>query len=185
MTTFFTADLHLDHANIIKHCKRPFDHVATMDWELTARWNDVVTPSDQVFILGDFLLGKKDRARFFLSRLKGQIFLVPGGHDESWLRKNEVYETRNGTLTILPALITIKPAPKTPVVLCHYPLRTWEQSNYGHTHLHGHSHGRGGVIRRSGDVGTGWSIDVGVDSWFYEPVSWEMLQLTMAIAEIG
>ena len=34
---FFTADLHLGHANIIKHCERPFSSVEEMDERLISR----------------------------------------------------------------------------------------------------------------------------------------------------
>lgn len=58
MTTWFTADLHLGHRNIIDHCGRPFRDAAAMNRSLIDRWNDVVDEGDDVWVLGDFALGK-------------------------------------------------------------------------------------------------------------------------------
>jgi len=42
MTTWFTADLHLGHRNIIEYCNRPFADVDEMNRALIANWNQVV-----------------------------------------------------------------------------------------------------------------------------------------------
>jgi hypothetical protein len=42
MTTWFTADLHLGHRNIISYCDRPFESVGAMNRALIARWNEAV-----------------------------------------------------------------------------------------------------------------------------------------------
>ena len=51
---FFTSDLHLGHANIIRYCDRPFANVGEMDAELIRRWNETVGEEDVVYFLGDF-----------------------------------------------------------------------------------------------------------------------------------
>ena len=50
---YFTADQHFGHANIIKHCNRPFGTVAEMDEYLLEQWNNCVGRNDTVYILGD------------------------------------------------------------------------------------------------------------------------------------
>jgi calcineurin-like phosphoesterase family protein len=50
------------------------------------------------------------------------------------------------------------------VVLCHYPLESWNQMARGSWHLHGHSHGN--------LVEFGLRADVGVDCWSYAPVTY-------------
>jgi len=50
MTRWFTADLHLGHANIIRYCDRPYADVDVMDRDLVARWNDTVAPADEVWV---------------------------------------------------------------------------------------------------------------------------------------
>ncbi|WP_258934193.1 hypothetical protein [Nesterenkonia pannonica] len=52
MTTFFTSDHHFGHANIIRYCDRPFADVAEMDEAMIDRWNETVSPDDEVWVLG-------------------------------------------------------------------------------------------------------------------------------------
>lgn len=57
MTTWFTADLHLGHRNIIDYCGRPFGDAVAMNRALVDGWNNVVAEDDDVWVLGDFALG--------------------------------------------------------------------------------------------------------------------------------
>lgn len=50
---FYTSDLHLGHANVIKFDNRPFANVDEMDQCIIIRWNERVSDDDTVFILGD------------------------------------------------------------------------------------------------------------------------------------
>jgi calcineurin-like phosphoesterase family protein len=59
---WFTADLHLGHANIIAYCRRPFRAVDDMDAALLAAWEATVRPGDEVWVLGDLALGHIFRA---------------------------------------------------------------------------------------------------------------------------
>ena len=36
---YFTGDQHFGHANIIKHCNRPFSSIDEMDKSLLEKWN--------------------------------------------------------------------------------------------------------------------------------------------------
>lgn len=107
-----------------------------MDEELIHRWNERVSSNDIIYHLGDFTL-KKD-ADEYLDRLNGKIRLVPGSHDY-WLKRVDLQKYKN-KLEILPLYTTIKYEGKK-LVLCHYPMRSWDSSHYGSIHLHGHSHG--------------------------------------------
>jgi len=73
----FTADLHLGHANIIRHCSRPFANVDEMDRTLIDNWNEVVQPSDTVWMLGDFAHNRADprTLRRQFSQLRGSELL--------------------------------------------------------------------------------------------------------------
>jgi calcineurin-like phosphoesterase family protein len=53
------------------------------------------------------------------------------------------------------------------LVLCHYPLRSWNGMGRGAINLHGHSHGRMAPLRRQ--------FDVGVDVWGFRPVELDVL----------
>ena len=53
MTVYFTADSHFGHANVIKHCNRPFTTLEEMNEALIANWNARVHKNDHVYIAGD------------------------------------------------------------------------------------------------------------------------------------
>lgn len=87
MSTFVIADLHFDHANVIKYCNRPYAGVPEMNEDLIKRWNNVVSKQDKVYILGDFSLGR-EAVEKFTPRLNGIKYLVKGNHDT---RPNQFY----------------------------------------------------------------------------------------------
>lgn len=155
MTIFFTSDTHFGHANIIKYCHRPFTTVEDMDAELILRWNEVVSDRDTVYHLGDFCLGNPTR---YLRQLNGDIQFVRGNHDDNLakLYKNLPY------LRVI-KLPTLKDGHHISLTLCHYAMRSWQQSHYGHWHLFGHHHGNLPAY--------GKSFDIGVDAWNFYPVS--------------
>jgi len=175
---WFTADHHFGHANVIKFCNRPFADVEEMNEIMVERWNEVVKSSDWVYHLGDFTLGNFEVFKEFALRLNGRILIVPGGHDKRWM--NDKKRRPVNKVEILPKLHEIKVGERT-IVLCHYPMLSWEKSHYGSLHLHGHSHGKLGVVSRSGDVDLpgleqGKRIDVGVDCWNFYPFNLEELE---------
>ena len=97
---FFTSDLHLGHENIIGYCNRPYDSVDEMNEDLVRRWNQVVTPDDEVIVVGDFAMGKLNETLPLAGLLNGGKTLVPGNHDRmfgctptkfenAWLRYKE------------------------------------------------------------------------------------------------
>ncbi len=170
MTTWFTADTHFGHENVIRYCERPFASVQEMDEALIENWNYITRPKDTIYHLGDFTLAGKEKANDYFSSLNGKISLIPGGHDKRWIRQGE-YRSKSGySINILPALHTIKlsiPDCEQPklVVLCHYSMRVWDRSHYESWHLYGHSHGNLPTIKNS--------LDVGIDCWDYKPISIE------------
>jgi calcineurin-like phosphoesterase family protein len=161
MTVWFTSDHHFGHANVIKYTNRPFSSVEEMDDELIRRWNERIKINDVVYHLGDFSLLSFKYVYEYLDRLNGHIFLVPGGHDERWIRHKE---SSDFVTHLLPALVTIKHN-GFPIVLCHYPMLTWDRSHYGSLHLHGHSHGNIPI--------EGNRMDVGVDTNEFYPYNLE------------
>src|SRR5688572_16332601 len=81
MQTWFTADTHFGHANIISYCDRPFADVTSMRTELVRRWNERVAAEDRVLVLGDFALGRIEETLTVLSELNGTKDLIVGNHD--------------------------------------------------------------------------------------------------------
>ena len=167
MTTWFTADLHLNHSRILEFCPktRPFASVEAMNEAIVARWNAKVRPQDTIYFLGDFGFGKEPEQ--FFPRLNGKRHLIRGNHDYGrkavlampWESVHDLYTVKENGLR---------------AVLCHYPLEVWNQAAYGYLHFHGHGHGSGRKIPHRFDVG----FDVFPDG----PVSFEELA-ALAAAE--
>ena len=82
---WWTSDHHFGHANIIRYCTRPFADVDEMNDAMVDRWNDVVADSDEVWIIGDLVMGAlTENLSHHVSRLRGRKILVPGNHDVCW-----------------------------------------------------------------------------------------------------
>jgi calcineurin-like phosphoesterase family protein len=93
MTTFFTADHHFGHVNILKYedalrrngFGRRFQTVEEMDEFLIDQWNATVSPGDTVYHLGD-LAFKLRAIEEILPYLNGSIILIVGNHDPFFKR---------------------------------------------------------------------------------------------------
>ena len=61
-----------------------------MNQAMVDRWNDVVSDSDEVWIVGDLVMGDLGtNLRCHVSRLKGRKILVPGNHDVCWQHRSK------------------------------------------------------------------------------------------------
>lgn len=168
--TWFTADTHFWHTNIIKFCDRPFANAEEMNEKLIENWNARVQDGDEVWHLGDFAFGSgatTDSAWQIFKRLKGHINFIEGNHDKvltNMLRAD-------GRLSDLHSYKEIEVNGQR-IVLFHYGLRTWHHDLRGVWHLYGHSHGELPPL--------GKSVDVGVDGFAgYAPVSFDQLKIYM------
>lgn len=54
MPTFFTADHHFGHSNMIKFENRPFENSYYMDEAMIQKWNERISKKDQVYPWGMF-----------------------------------------------------------------------------------------------------------------------------------
>ena len=159
MNTWYTADTHFFHANIIRHCHRPFASVGEMNATLIERWNERVAPGDIVYVLGDFAWGVgRKRLEDLVTILKGRKRIVPGNHDRKIARM-----LRGGFIDVSESLVISKD-----IVLCHYPLASWPRMRHGTLMLHGHCHGTLPPRDRR--------VDVGVDAWDFRPVSLDEIE---------
>lgn len=168
MKTFFTADLHLFHKNIIKYCKRPFENLDEMHETIKQNWNMVVSPIDHVYIVGDvaFSNGVEDKVVTYLKNLNGKKFLIRGNHDKKldsrilaefqWVK--DYYKLKVST-----------PYEDQEIVLLHYAMKVWDKSHHGSWHLYGHSHGS------LKDDPNALSMDIGVDANNFIPLSFEQV----------
>lgn len=180
---WFSADLHFGHRNIIRYCDRPFDDVAHMNDALVERWNALVAPDDEVWVLGDVAMGKIDETLPYVSGLHGRLHLVTGNHDRCWPGhgdKADGWEPRyrevgfvhihHGSRVVR---VTATDGRSRDVLACHFPYEGDSQDidrypnarpvDHGDWLLHGHVHE---VWRQHGRM-----INVGMDGWGGVPVS--------------
>lgn len=136
MATFFTSDTHFGHVGIIKHASRKFPDEFAMDGELIRRWNSVVRPDDTVYHLGDLSFKGLAYTMEILDSLNGRIHWVLGNHDKALKNKSPMVSRMESIQPILETNIDGQH-----VVMCHFPMLTWNKAHYGSWMLHGHSHG--------------------------------------------
>ena len=133
--TYFIADCHFGHKNIIASCNRPFDSLEAMDETLIANWQARVTEKDDVYIVGDLMFFCPDPERY-LCRLPGRKHLIIGNHDPVWMKKTSPafwFES-------IEHMEVIELAGRS-VTLCHYPMMCWTESGRDGLLVYGHIHG--------------------------------------------
>lgn len=137
---YFVSDLHFGHENIIHHCNRPFQSCSEMDEVMIQNWNARITPQDTVYILGDLFLSHRN-PEHILSRLQGKKYLITGNHDKAWLKhlENKHPGALEAYFEDISPMICIRLEGRL-LVLCHYPLLTWEEREEGSWHIFGHVH---------------------------------------------
>jgi calcineurin-like phosphoesterase family protein len=138
-----------------------------MDDYIISQFKMLLRPQDSLYVLGDVCYWKDksyiDRANDLMHQIPGEKFLILGNHDKKTYRKMDWYEWAKD-------IAEIKIEDKK-IVLFHYPMRSWNAKYHGSYHLFGHVHGRMPT--------TDLSMDVGVDSHSYCPVSWHAVKIKM------
>ena len=156
--TWFTSDTHFSDPRAWELSRRPFKSVEEMDKVLIRNWNDNVKPCDTIYHLGDFTKDPKN----VIPWLNGNIILIYGNYERDG--KYEVDDSMFKKVFKESAIVTIGDKK---YGLCHEPLRgkalmSRHPDLYGV--MFGHIHGRSKVKRFN-------AVDVGVDGWFYKPMS--------------
>lgn len=151
----YTADLHLGHHGILKHCPatRPFDSAEEMDRAIVERINERVEPSDILYIVGDFALsGDVEYVRHLFHGINGRKVLIVGNHDLD--RKGRISRTIRDLPWDQPPTHALETTDEGwRLYMNHYACRTWPAAHHGSYHLYGHSHGNLPPMGRSRDVG--------------------------------
>lgn len=81
---FVCSDLHLSHDRQFVWGARGFNSIEEMNATIIERFNSVVSPEDEVYILGDLCLGGADSLeanRAMLEQLNGKLHIILGNHD--------------------------------------------------------------------------------------------------------
>lgn len=152
---FYTADLHLGHHGILRHCAatRPFDTVEAMDAEIIRRINERVEKQDLLYIVGDLAVSSDaEYVRHLFNETNGRKILVIGNHDlDNKGRVNRFLRDLPWDQPPTHAVETTDEGCR--IYLHHYGCRTWPAAHHGSYHLYGHSHGNLPPFGRSRDVG--------------------------------
>lgn len=153
------SDHHFYHKNIIRFCDRPFATVEEMNAEMIKRHNEVVGHNDDVYFLGDIAFCDEARLIDILLQMNGTKYLVLGNHD------NVIRKSKNPKLLTqfewIKDYFELKIPNQTaigPIVLCHYPLHSWNRMHHGALHFYGHTHGSVPTLM------SGRGRDIGMDT---------------------
>ena len=140
MATFFTADLHFGHSEIIEFCNRQFENTEEMKHALIRNWNSRVSNDDHVYIVGDLFYGGRggaglDDALATVKQLNGILHLVTGNHDLPYLKNMDYHYLFADT-----DQIRYLKHEGDHIFLCHYPMAEWSGYYRGSWHIYGHIH---------------------------------------------
>jgi calcineurin-like phosphoesterase family protein len=135
---YFISDTHFNHKGSLNWPNgkaRPFHNVEDMNQYIIENWNKIVKDEDTVYFIGDFAYKSNiNKAELIFQQLKGKKHLIIGNHDNKIACKfKNCWESISD--------IKYFTYEKIDFVLCHYPMKSWKNSNRGSIHLHGHTHG--------------------------------------------
>jgi|TARA_R110002073_G_scaffold108837_4_gene244553 calcineurin-like phosphoesterase family protein len=132
MTDFFTADLHFGHNNVINFKNtdgtkaRDFATVQDMEDAMVQMHNEIVKPTDKVYMLGDIAFNQRGLDK--VKQMNGIKILVKGNHDQLKLNKYvDVFKDVRGCHVM------------NGLVFTHIPIHIDQLGRFG-CNVHGHLH---------------------------------------------
>ena len=139
--TWFTSDTHFGHNKEFLYSPRGFNSIKEHDAAIIKNWNELVSPEDEVYLLGDVMLNDNEHGIECIKQLNGKIHLILGNHDTD----NRVILYENCLNIIEIVFAKELKIDKNYFFLCHYPVITanyddqkpWAKhliNIYGHTH---------------------------------------------------
>ena len=167
---WLTSDWHFNHNREFIYKARGFDSVEAMNEHIIACHNIVVHPEDDVYVLGDLMLGDNAHGLECIKQMNGKLHIVRGNHDT---------DTRIALYTSLPAVVEVCDAKylrygKYHFFLCHYPTMTGNLEKESLTqmtcNLFGHTHQKALFYN---DIP--YMVHVGIDSHACYPLNLEFI----------
>jgi calcineurin-like phosphoesterase family protein len=167
---WFTSDTHYSHQNICKGVTkwpieteaqldqvRDFPDLDVMNKAIVDGINDNVEENDWLIHCGDWSFGGFDKVSLLREQINCKnIILLIGNHDhhiES--NKNDVQKLFTRVSHYLELGIGDKKYKK--IIVCHYPIVSWNGMTQGNYMIHGHQH-----LKRERRYGNGKRFDVGL-----------------------
>jgi calcineurin-like phosphoesterase family protein len=168
MNTFFTADTHYGHANVLNFTRdngrplRDFANVEEMNETLIERHNAVVGKYDQVYHLGDAVFGQANM--HLLKRLHGKLILIAGNHDHYGCGLASYADYFDQIL----GSKTYSFDKQTKGIISHIPVHPEQLKHRFGFNLHGHFH--------DVELDDPRYLNLGVECWDYTPVHWDEIK---------
>ena len=140
MSNYYISDLHLGNEKILS-VRKQFNNLDDYKNCIITNWNETVDSKDSIYIVGDlFDYYKKEDCVDFLKRVRGNLVLIKGNHEE-WLNYFNQYELFH-FFSKIQDILTVKDNERQ-VTLCHYPMLEWNNHKNDDSYLiHGHIHTR-------------------------------------------
>jgi calcineurin-like phosphoesterase family protein len=127
MKRYVISDLHLGHEAILND-RTEFDTLYDMNSTIINNWNSVVTPQDQVYILGD--VAWQHGTLQYIGDMNGKKILIKGNHDIFPLKYYLPY------FNDIRAVMEYKGC-----ILTHVPVHESQLKGFK-INIHGHLHGK-------------------------------------------
>lgn len=176
---WFTSDLHFFHDRVLEfHSKRKEifgKDIQSAKEAMITLWNSRVSKNDTVYILGDLAFGGVEDKRKLFIRLNGNKVLVLGNHDKvpNKLKSYFNHITQIKNLKFKKSVYNFLHR-DLEIIMCHFPMLTWEHKEKGSIMVHGHCHGK---VDKINEDSKDLRVDVGIDGKLanYDLVSLEKL----------
>ena len=120
MAIWVTSDWHFGHDREFIWKARGFASTEDMNEYIIASHNAVVKPDDEVYVLGDLMLGDSAKGIECIKRMNGRLHIVRGNHDTN--KRWEAY-SELPNVTEMENVILLK-YQKHHLYLSHYPTLT-------------------------------------------------------------
>ena len=162
---WFSSDLHFNHNRQFIYQARGFETLEEMNQTIIERFNSLVKPEDDLYLLGDTMLGKLEDSKPLVAALNGKKHFIIGNHDNS--NRVKFYKTLSDDVTYA----NILDAAKHRFYLSHYPTETSNLEADPKTaviNLYGHTHQTSNFYNDKP-----YMYHVGVDSHNCYPISLE------------
>lgn len=162
---YFTSDWHFNHDKDFIWKKRGYNSVEEMNDDLINKICSTLDEGDELWVLGDLVMGDIDRAAAVLSRIPYSVHFLVGNHDTirrinlydslGWVNHERAIQVTDGSWDFY---------------LSHYPTVTMNYDDVKKHHplinLHGHTHYQNKFYNDNP-----YMYNVGVDSQDGYPVS--------------
>lgn len=169
MSIYFSSDLHFGHNKEFLYKPRGFNCIEDMNAAIVENFNSVVKDEDDLYLLGDLMLGDYEIGKFCLESLKGKKHIIIGNHDTD--NRVQIYKDLGYDILGYASMFKYQ---KYHFYLSHYPTLT---ANFDDgslkkcvINLYGHTHQQNNFFNEKS-----YMYHVGVDSHDCYPISIEQI----------